>query len=50
MMQAFRRTIKIDPTTLDARSEERLAALDQQLDVANWLAFRVKRKLDHLAP
>lgn len=50
MMRAFRRTITIDPTTLDPRYTERLAALDRQLNVPNWLAFRVKRKLHHLAP
>jgi hypothetical protein len=50
MMRAFRRSVAIDLSLMGAQAAERLAAVDHQLDVSNWLAFRVKRKLDHLAP
>ena len=50
LMQTFRRSIQLDPKSLDALYRDRLERLDRQLQVPGWLAFRIKRKFDHLLP
>jgi glycosyltransferase involved in cell wall biosynthesis len=50
MMREFRRTVSLDGVAVDAEAQEILKQLDRQLAVPNWTAFRLKRKLDHLAP
>ncbi len=47
MMRAFLRTVDLDRSQLDQDQRIKVAALDEQLDVPNWLAFRIKRKLQH---
>jgi len=48
MMKRFRREIGLEHDTLDPVHQAWLAELDEQLNVPNWLAFRIKRKIDHL--
>jgi len=44
MMKRFRRACDLEGIRLDPRERERLAQLDEQLRVPNWLAFRIRRK------
>ncbi|HRH70954.1 MAG TPA: glycosyltransferase family 2 protein [Flavobacteriales bacterium] len=48
MMRLFRRTVDLRTIPLDEVDTERLTLLDGQLRVPGWLAFRLKRKFDHL--
>ena len=50
LMRTFRRSIPLDRDPLDALYRDRLERLDRQLQAPGWLAFRIKRKFDHLLP
>jgi len=45
MMRLFISEWKVDPSVLSTEDRIKFVALEEQLNVPNWLAFRIKRKL-----
>lgn len=45
MMRLFISEWKVDPSFLSAEERDKFVSLEEQLKAPNWLAFRIKRKL-----
>lgn len=48
MMRTFLATVPLRPEQLEPSQQGTWTTLCRQLDVPGWLAFRIRRKLDHL--